>query len=81
MISHSEFKFLTYSKQVAYLLARGHYLATRLTDSYKINLYHLSTFFAEAWHDKTTDKIETIGTYSNNDCLENYTEVITYKLP
>lgn len=63
----NDFKLLPYYEQLACLLDNGTYLATRHYEEYKINTYHLPTFFAEVWYDNKSNEVAGIRAFSNKD--------------
>ena len=81
MLGHYQFRALPRLEQAAYINRQGAYLATRFEDGYVINLYHLDTFFAEAWHVTSSNHLHDITTFTKARWLNPYLEAILLPLP
>lgn len=76
MIGRMFFKFLSESKQVAYLQEKGTVLGTRLKNGRKAYLYMLKDFCVEVifQHDNEDMSPERVTTFANVKEFNNYLE-------
>lgn len=75
MLSFEEYRRLSADAKTAYVLLNGTYLANRYCGPYCVWLYHLGSFFCEAWVSRTQEEIVQLVGFTDRRALQPYTEL------
>lgn len=76
MLGIYEFKLLPYVEQLTYIWYHGTFLATRISRTHKVNLYHIDTFFIEVFFDPIKNELLGLRSFVSKTGLELYTDFI-----
>lgn len=76
MLSFEDYRRLSPEAKTAYVTAHGTYLANRYCGSYCVWLYHLESFFCEAWVSRTqVGPVRLVG-FTNFRGLQPYADLV-----
>lgn len=76
MLGYLQFRALSTDEQAAYVFAYGTYVAQRSEPGYGINLYHVGTFFCEAWVCQERADLVRLRCFTNVQSLLPYIELV-----
>ena len=76
MLSFEQYRRLSAEAKTAYVSLHGTYLANRYCGSYCVWLYHLGSFFCEAWVSRTQkEEVRLVG-FTDRRGLLAYAELV-----
>ena len=75
-----EYNLLDPDTKSQVLWDKGTFIMTRIENPYRINLYSLFDFFAEAWYNDDANSIDKIRTFKSINALEPYLSKIKLNL-